>query len=123
MQCNAVWGKVINDLNLNKAWGKKYANSDAPQPSETLALLRGRLELRPVRNTSLIEIRVFSDQPAEAAQLANAIADSCREYRSRIGRAEIVDKAVSGLRPVRPNKPMNIALGITPASTRKEAVW
>ena len=65
-----------------------------------------------MRGTSLIEIRVFSDQPAEAAQVANAIAESYREYRSHILPAEIVDKAVPGLRPVRPNKPLNIALGI-----------
>jgi capsular polysaccharide biosynthesis protein len=112
IQSQVVLDKVINNLDLNKAWGKKYANGDSLRPSETLALLRGRLDLRPVRNTSLIEIRVFSDQPAEAAQLANAIAESYREYRSHIGPAEIVDMAVPGLRPVRPNKPMNIALGI-----------
>jgi capsular polysaccharide biosynthesis protein len=122
----AVLGKVINDLDLSQSWGKKYANGSPLKPSETLAFLKGRIDLRPVRGTDLIEIRVFSDQPAEAAQLANAIAESYREYRSRIMRVEtkevpgviadrlveIVDKAVPGLRPVRPNKPMNIALGI-----------
>ena len=65
-----------------------------------------------MRNTDLIEIRVFSDDPSEAAKLANAIAESYREYRSSTIPAEIVDKAVPGLRPVRPNKPLNIALGI-----------
>jgi len=126
IQSQVVLDKVINDLNLNQAWGKKYANGDSLRTSETLSLLRGRLDLRPVRGTSLIEIRVFSDQPAEAAQLANAIADTYREYRSHITRVEtkevpgviadklvdIVDKAVPGLRPARPNKPMNIAIGI-----------
>jgi capsular polysaccharide biosynthesis protein len=112
MQSQVVLDKVINEFGLNKAWGRKYANGDTLRPSETLALLKTRLDLRPVRNTSLIEIRVFSDQPAEAARLANAIAESYREYRSHIVPAEIVDTAVPGLRPVRPNKPMNIALGI-----------
>ena len=37
--------------------------------------------LRPVRNTSLIEIRVFSENAEEAAQLANKIAESYAEYR------------------------------------------
>ncbi len=108
----AVLTKVIEDLDLNQAWGKKYAGGVPLKTSETLTLLKARLDLRPVRNTSLIEIRAFSDRPEEAAQLANAIADSYREYRARIIPPEIVDKAVPSLRPVRPNKPLNIALGM-----------
>jgi hypothetical protein len=44
--------------------------------------------------------------------LANAIAVTYREARSSAFSVDIVDKAVPGLRPVRPNKPLNIALGI-----------
>jgi capsular polysaccharide biosynthesis protein len=112
IQSETVLGKVINGLDLNQAWGRKYANGSPLRPSETLALLKRRIDLRPVRGTDLIEIRVFSDQPAEAAQLANATAESYRECRSHMVPVEIVDTAVPGLRPVRPNKPMNIALGI-----------
>jgi capsular polysaccharide biosynthesis protein len=112
IQSEAVLGKVITSLDLNQAWGKKYTGGSPLKTPETLALLQARMDLRPVRGTSLIEIRVFSDQPAEAAQLANTIADSYRDYRSHIVKVEIVDTAVPGLRPVRPNKPMNITLGI-----------
>ncbi len=112
MQSQAVLNRVIDELDLNQAWGRKYAGGYPLKTSEALTLLKARLDLRPVRNTSLIEIRVFSDNPSEAAQLANAIADSYREYRARIIPPEIVDKAVPGLRPVRPNKPLNIVLGI-----------
>ena len=112
IQSEAVLGKVIDDLHLNKAWGMKYANGNPLRPSETLALLKARCDLRPVRNTSMIEIRVFSDDASEAASLANAIAWSYREYRSGTSPVEIVDKAIPGLRPVRPNRPLNIALGI-----------
>jgi len=77
-----VLGKVIDALNLNARWGKRYAGSDVALPtSESLALLKRRLELRPVRNTSLIEIRVFGENPVDAAALANAIAETYREYR------------------------------------------
>jgi capsular polysaccharide biosynthesis protein len=123
IQSQAVLDKVINNLDLNQAWGRKYASGAPLRASETLALLKVRMDLRPVRgtrihpvgdtrNTSLIEIRVFSEQPTEAAQLANAIAQSYRDYRSHIVPAEIVDTAVPGLRPVGPNKPLNITLGI-----------
>jgi len=112
IQSEAVLGKVIAALDLNQAWGKKFTGRSPLKTPEALALLQARMDFRPVRGTSLIEIRVFSDQPAEAAQLANAIARSYQEYRSHIVPAEIVDMAVPGLRPVRPNKPMNITLGI-----------
>ena len=113
IESEVVLGKVIEDLDLNKAWGLKYANGERLRASETLALLKTRIDLHPVRNTWLIELRVFSDQPAEAAMLANAIAVSYREWCQAHGTpVEIVDKAVPGLRPVRPNKPLNIALGV-----------
>jgi uncharacterized protein involved in exopolysaccharide biosynthesis len=206
IQSEMILGKVISDLDLNKVWGKKYANGGPLKTSETVALLKSRMDLRqvdlrPVRNTSLIEIRVFSDQPAEAAKLANAVAVAFQDYRqkqqhrlalgaaqaaedeikqqtgrvaalqgkvaqlrkelnvpspepppddllakyhpyweakreadvanrfldelsmkneaARLGSAmpktmlvELVDRAVPGLRPVRPNKPLNLALGV-----------
>ena len=112
IQSEVVLGKVIDDLDLNQAWGKKDTGGSPLKTSETLTLLKGRIDLRPVRNSSMIEIRVFSDDASEAAKLANAIAWSYREYRSGTSPAEIVDMAVPGLRPVRPNKPLNIALGI-----------
>ena len=201
IQSELILGKVISALDLNTLWGKEYAYGSRLKTSETVALLRSRLDLRPVRNTSLIEIRAFSEQPAEAAKLANAVADAFRDYRqekqrrltlgtaqaaeeeikqqtsrvaalqgkvTQLGKemnvpspepppdvllakyqpyweakrqadvasrfldelsmknesarlvsalpmtmpVEIVDRAVPGLRPVRPNKPLNIALGV-----------
>ncbi|HOX55425.1 MAG TPA: hypothetical protein P5205_01190 [Candidatus Paceibacterota bacterium] len=106
-----VLNKVIAVLDLNRTWGRKYARGASLDNSETLALLKPRIDLRPVRSTPLIEIRVFSEDRDEAAALANAIAWSYREYRS-LSPLEIVDKGVPGLRPVRPNKPLNIAFGV-----------
>lgn len=112
IESEAVLRKVIEDLDLNKAWGKKYAKGGRFKTSETIALLKARIDLRPVRGTSLIQIRVFSEDAPEAATLANAIAQTYSEDRTRSSPVEIVDKAVPGLRPVRPNKPLNIFLGV-----------
>ena len=112
IQSEVVLGKVVNDLNLDRAWGKKYGGGNPLTPAETIAILKARMDLRPVRNTMLIEIRIFSDQPAEAAKLANAIARTYQEHNAARNRPDIVDLAQPGLRPVRPNKPMNITLGV-----------
>jgi len=112
IESGAVLGKVIEDFDLNQAWGRKHAQGGRLKTPETIALLKARIDLRPVRGSSVIEIRVFGDDRDEAAKIANAIAQTYREDRTRSGPVEIVDMAVPGLRPVRPNKPLNIALGI-----------
>jgi len=48
---------------------------------ETLGLLKSKLEVRPVRSATLIEIRVSSDKPEEAARIANAVAEEYKALR------------------------------------------
>ncbi len=83
IQSEVILGKVIDTLDLNKEWGKKYNNGERLKPSETLGLLKGRIDLRPVRNTSLIEIRVYSEKAEEASRIANAVAEAYKEHRSK----------------------------------------
>ena len=71
--------------------------------------------MRPVQKTGLVEIRVFSEEPKEAARLANAVTASYVAYaasHSEALRVQVVDTAYPNIRPVRPNKPLNIILGV-----------
>jgi capsular exopolysaccharide synthesis family protein len=77
-----VLSNVIQNLNLQVEWGKKYAGGEKLKSQEALMLLGQRLDLKVGRNTSLIEIRIFSEDPQEASSIANAIAESYRDYRS-----------------------------------------
>jgi capsular polysaccharide biosynthesis protein len=117
----AILGKVIGDLDLNREFGKNFANGERLKTSETMMLLRGRIDVRPVRNTSVLDIRLYSEKPEEAAKIANAIAEAYRDYlnppaagasSSGAARVEIIDRAVPGFRPIHPNKPLNITLGV-----------
>ena len=81
IQSEVVMGQVIKSLDLRNVWGKKYGNGEPLKTDVAMAILKGRMDLRPVRNTSLIEIRVYSEDPNEAARLANAIAETYREHR------------------------------------------
>jgi capsular exopolysaccharide synthesis family protein len=81
IQSEKVLGKVVDEMNLIVEWGKKYAGGERLKRDEAITLLKGRMDLRPVRNTSLIEIRVFSEKPEEAARIANAIAYAYKDYR------------------------------------------
>lgn len=80
LQGPEVLGKVIDKLNLNAVWGKKYG-VDTFKTSETLEFLKHQISLAPVRNTTLVDITVYSSDKQEAANIANAIAKAYQDYR------------------------------------------
>ena len=83
MQSQVILGKVVDNpkLNLMEKWATKFHGGEPLSKPETIDLLKHFIDLRPVRNTSLIEIRFFSDKAEEAADLANALAEAYRDYR------------------------------------------
>jgi capsular polysaccharide biosynthesis protein len=115
IQSQLVLEPVIARQNLNVEWGKKYFNGETLKTVETLEILKARLSLATVRGTKLMAITCYSDNPREAANLANAVAESYQEYalekKYPAGAVEIVDRAEPARQPCKPNKPLNIALG------------
>lgn len=86
IQSSAVLYPVIEKLDLLRKWAKYYnPEGQNIQPNEALQLtylmLRRNLGLRQTRNTSLIEIRVYSREPVEAAEIANVIAVTYKNWR------------------------------------------
>jgi uncharacterized protein involved in exopolysaccharide biosynthesis len=82
IQSHAVLGRVTEKLSLKEVWGKKYNNGQPLTDDDVERIIKHSLEMHPVRNTKLIEIHVFRDNPSEVALLANAIAETYRDYRS-----------------------------------------
>jgi succinoglycan biosynthesis transport protein ExoP len=80
IQSEVILGKVIETLDLNNVWGAKIGAGKL-KTTDTIGMLKGRMKLSPVRNTSLIEIEVFSEDKFEAAKIANAIAETYKNYR------------------------------------------
>jgi uncharacterized protein involved in exopolysaccharide biosynthesis len=120
IQSEAILGQAIDDLDLNREWGKKYANGDRLKTTETLALLRARMDLRPLPNTSIIEIRVYDERPDEAAKVANAIAEAYREHinspksaasTSREAHVEMAGMPAPTSKPVQPDSAASLSLG------------
>jgi polysaccharide biosynthesis transport protein len=96
IQDQVVLNKVIAKLNLNAEWGKRY-NGGVPFPtSVTMTMLKRRLSLDPVRNTKLIEITVYDEDKNMAANIANAIVDAYRDYRSSL-RNEQTQRGIQAL--------------------------
>jgi uncharacterized protein involved in exopolysaccharide biosynthesis len=81
IQSQVVLGRVVNLLNLNVEWGKKYAGGAMLTTNESIAILKKHLNLAIERNTRLIEISFTSEDPNEAARIANAIDEAYDDYR------------------------------------------
>jgi len=100
---------VATESQLNSRWqALELTAQTGERTAQKIESLLAAMELRPVGNTTLVEIRFFSELPGEAADIANAIATV---YCQQTG-AELVDRAVTPIRPVRPNPFLNLALGV-----------
>src|SRR6266496_3714339 len=80
IQSKSILYPVISNLDLNHKWGEKFKEGEL-RTDITYKLLKRAVDVTQSRNTTLIEIKVFSDDANEAADIANKIAEVYRESR------------------------------------------
>jgi succinoglycan biosynthesis transport protein ExoP len=80
IQSKLILYQVITNLDLNRKWGEKYKEPEL-RTDITYKILKSEIAINQSRNTSLIEIKAFSDDAEEAAVIANKIAEVYRESR------------------------------------------
>lgn len=81
LKSDVILSNVVYRLELREKWAKKHFNEDTIKTAEAVRLMRARLDLRPVRNTTLVDIMFTSDDADEAASIANTIAEVRRDLR------------------------------------------
>jgi len=117
LEAKNVLAAVVEKLDLNHRFAQRYGQSEPLPPERTLALLQRETQVVRLRNADLTEIRTYSRSPTEAAEFANAIAQTgitnavFARIQGQHNSSLIVDSAVPDFRPVRPNKTLNFALG------------
>jgi polysaccharide biosynthesis transport protein len=83
IRSKTVLNRVIREMGLIEVWSERFGQT--LKPVEAFELLKSLIDVRQTRNTSLIEIRVFSsakeDPAIEAANIANKIAEVYRDSR------------------------------------------
>jgi uncharacterized protein involved in exopolysaccharide biosynthesis len=80
-QSPSVLSNVVESLNLNVEWGKKHGNGSPLETAKTIKRLQWQMKIEPVRNTRFVQISFSSEDPNEAATIANAIAKAYQDYR------------------------------------------
>ncbi|MEI7728476.1 MAG: polysaccharide biosynthesis tyrosine autokinase [Verrucomicrobiota bacterium] len=97
MQSQIILYRVIEKLNLNEKYTRRYSTPDQPlRTDETFGILRRKVSLSQSRNTTLIEIRVFSEDRQEAADIANTVAQAYKEYRQE-SRKDLATRGIASL--------------------------
>ena len=141
IQSELVLQPVITKLGLSERWGKKYFHGQPVLAAETLEILKALVTAEPVRQTRVLAINACSDSAKEAAEIANAVAESyscyCQQSLSNYVAAiakrgtpkadpaydivgddatfrkiQITDLAQPGYRPVRSNKTLIVVSGM-----------
>lgn len=90
IQSKSVLHTVITNLNLNERWAEEYGGGQILKTQESFQILQNLVDVNQSRNTSLIEITVFSKEPELAATIANEIAEVYRNNRLSV--KELVSK-------------------------------
>ncbi len=80
--------RVIEELDLNNKWKDRYNNGVPLKNTEAYAILNSVVDVRQTRNTTLIEIRVYSDAKDKPAEEASLIAQKIAEVY-RLTRVEL----------------------------------
>lgn len=82
IQSRSVLHQVIDDpdLNLKKVWAERYKRPSLTT-NEMYQVLKKSIDVEQGRNTSVIEITVYSELKEEAAKIANKIAQTYKQQR------------------------------------------
>ena len=97
IQSRQILYEVLNNLNLQQVWGEEKNEDGTPISREqAYEILSDSVLVEQYRDTSLISIEVFREDPEEAARIANEIAIVYRDQRLSMKRRE-VKRAIEAL--------------------------
>jgi len=90
IQSRTILSSVLDRLNLQQRWSSREENKGGLIPRNVcMSILERSVRVTQYRDTSMIQIQVYRDDPDEAMQIANEIADVYRDYRQSSKRGEI----------------------------------
>jgi len=81
IKSDPILTNVIAKLHLDEEWARRYNYGRKLEMSEVTGLMRQSLVIQAVPNTMLIDISFVSEDPAEAASVANEIAAAYTDLR------------------------------------------
>ena len=116
IQSQKVLDKVVAKCNLAEKWKRIYGGNprNPLHPIEARKILVKAIDIRQLRETSIIELRAYDRRRDLTQQIAQALAEEYQTHRTdaQKKRVKIIDDAERPVQAVRPNIPLNITLGV-----------
>lgn len=108
-----VLQRVSAKLRLRDTLAVRFGEKEPLDEDQVHDLLRRWVQVRSVRGTEILEIHAHSVFPKEASELANAVAAAgvSIQLQTNLASSRVLEQAALPTKPVRPNKPLNLALG------------
>ena len=90
MTSRPILTKVMHNLNLSRVWGAELNEDKQPlDPEETLRMLQRAIRVEQDRDTTLMNIRVTTENSKQSAEIANEIANVYQASREQDVRRKI----------------------------------
>ena len=90
MTSRPILTKVMHNLNLSRVWGADLNEDKQPlDPEETLRMLQRSIRVEQDRDTTLMNIRVTTENSKQSAEIANEIANVYQASREQDVRRKI----------------------------------
>jgi polysaccharide biosynthesis transport protein len=80
LRSNSFMQRVVDNLDLSHAWGKRYNQGNPLTGEQALERLRSKTDIHPVPSSTLFEIVVTSEDRDETAKIANEFANLYMDY-------------------------------------------
>lgn len=111
LESNETLGRVIDQLDLQARWGKRFADGGNLSVDLVRKYLGKSFDVVFEGNTDVFVIRAYSESRQEAADIANALAENL-DLPASVGTATLLDPAEVPRLAVRPNLTLNLAVGL-----------
>jgi uncharacterized protein involved in exopolysaccharide biosynthesis len=109
---------VIKDLDLETSWAHRLSTTDQEEVPDVDALTRMEdlLTFKTLNGTNIVAIIVSSNDPKEAADIANAIAQKYAASHASPPPVRVLSPAEIPLAPTRPNRSLAFDVTMTTAA-------
>jgi len=120
IQSKAVLSQVVDKLDLGKAWAEQKGDQKPLTSEEAYQQLKKNVTVKQDPKTSLLDIRVKSEKPEEAARIANTIAETYKQVREQ-QRLQLAQKGIKSLQEALRDQEETVARLTKQLDAKKEA--
>ena len=110
LRSRTVLNQVAKELDLARQWAPRHAAEDLTEDG-LYRILRRNLDVRLQAGGTVFQVGYWSEDSAEAAQVANKVIEVFRKQPFGRG-TRVLQAAELEERPIRPNKLLNMLLGV-----------